>query len=255
MAIFKTSRFKGRHFLLYHPKSARLSMITRRPGKTFLKIYLVLEVILLFMIAFDGKDGHALTSFVNLTFSFLSFIPMCGYIFDKKFLRQRFWRLFAVAYIIWEVSCYTFIYSNSWGVSLTILFLLLPKYWCVVLYAWETLETDPGKKKTVFEKELKWRNYLTKRRFMFGCPQCESGYLEHASLFQNWIECGSCHRKFKMRQRNLNFGIYWGIIGVLLCASMVTGHIGITLILFLCVHGVFLRVGQKFLFVFEEIDV
>ena len=135
-------------------------MITQRPGKTFLKIYFILSLVLGFVCVFDNDKGFTCKDIVNFSLSFLSLLSLYGYISERRFFSQRFWKIFAVIYLVWEAGCYTVLYSNSIVVNLVIFLISLPNYWCVILYPFETLEEDSDRKKVILERELTLRKFL-----------------------------------------------------------------------------------------------
>jgi membrane protease YdiL (CAAX protease family) len=112
--------------------------------KTFLKIYFWVMLVLITPFALKSFTFSPV-DIAQIFFTYLGFIALFGYAYDKRIFNQLFWKVSIIPYFGWEIGCYIFITGFSMG-SIIVLLTLLPKYWSLVCYTYLTHETDDEKK-------------------------------------------------------------------------------------------------------------
>lgn len=120
--------------------------------KLFLKIYFWIIIVLISLLAIPSIS-LTLEDIAQIIFTYIGFIALFGYAYNKKFFNQMFWKYFTFLFFIWEIGCYIFITGFTID-SLIVFLLLIPKYWSIVCYTFFTHESDTEKKK-YFQKKAK----------------------------------------------------------------------------------------------------
>lgn len=92
----------------------------------------------------------SLKDILQTIFTIVSFIPFAAYIFKKNVPFKFFWKLFIAAYFIWELGNYIFITGFqddvSFLTSMSVLIILLPKYYCLFSYGFPNVKIKINKR-------------------------------------------------------------------------------------------------------------
>lgn len=127
--------------------------------KIYFMVYFWLLLTVQTILVVSGPALELKAGIINIIMTYTSFIPLYGYAYDKKISTKTFWQVFAVIFLLWEISCYVVIYDNPFHINLLSIVMQGPLYWGVVMYGVITMEESAAKKALFMEK----RDYYKER--------------------------------------------------------------------------------------------
>ena len=120
--------------------------------KIYLNVYLWLFVLVQTLLLWLGSELASPRGIMNTAFTYLSFVPLFGYIYDKKIPTRGLWRLFIVLFFLWQIASFAFLYPLPVHIKGLQILMMMPLYWSLAGYAIITVQQDEAKKAAIIQK-------------------------------------------------------------------------------------------------------
>jgi hypothetical protein len=123
--------------------------------RIYIQVYFWSLLIVQTLMIISSPEPGTAKGMANALFFYLSLVPLYGYAYHKKTASQLLWKLFLLAFFIWEAACFFYLYEHELTVNAMLLIMLCPLYWSMVNYVLVTMEADESKRATMTDRVKK----------------------------------------------------------------------------------------------------
>ena len=122
-------------------------------AKIYLIAYFWLFLAVQSALVYFGTELESPRGIINTAFTYLAFVPLYGYTYDRQIPTRGLWRLFIVLFFLWQIAAFSWLYGHPLKIVLMQILMMLPLFWSLVGYALITVQQDEAKKTAMIRQK------------------------------------------------------------------------------------------------------